>query len=300
MPNNRSAPFLLVVIAAIVALAVSLIVVKTWQVAPTGPVTKEHAYTRVLQTGTLRVGYVAYPPATIVDASGKRITGIFPALLEDIASRTGLRVEFAEEVGWATLIEGLDTGRYDIVGGLWANPSRGKAATVSAPVYFSGVGVWVRPDESRITPADNWESINRPDIRIAAIDGSTPLSIAKTQFPKATLTTYPNLTSESQLFLDLVSNKIDVFFAEPAQGMLFLQANPNSIRNIASTHPIRVFANVFLMRKDEFQFKNMIDTAIADLQSSGRVAEVLREYEPIPGAFYRVAPPYAPLDSKPD
>jgi ABC-type amino acid transport substrate-binding protein len=104
--------------------------------------------------------------------------------------------------------------------------------------------------------------------------------------------TYPNLVTEPQLFQDLVQNKIDVFFAEPAQGLLFARANPGKVRNIAADHPIRVFADVFLMKGNEFQLKNLIDTAVFDLESRGVVDQLIAKYQPAPGSFYEVATPY--------
>lgn len=250
-------------------------------------------YDQVLKSNKIRAGYVNYPPGTIVDPKTKVVSGIFPDLLRRVGKITGLEVEFVEEVGWATLIEGLETGRYDIIGGVWANPNRGKTATLSKPVFFSGVEVWVRENESRFTPDRNWASIDLETMKIGAIDGSTPLNIAKEQFPRAKLVTYPNLTTEAQLFLDLVAKKIDVFFAESAQGLLFLKNNPGTVKNVAASRPLRVFGHVFLMKRDEFQFKNMLDTALDDLQGSGVVDELLNQYEPAPGAFYRRANEHA-------
>lgn len=252
------------------------------------------AYERVIRTGTIRVGYVAYPPASIVAPSGGAVTGVFPDLLREIGRTTSLNIEFAEEVGYADLIQGLEAGRYDVVGGIWANPNRGKLATISIPVYFTGVGVWVRPNETRFSPDGNWASINRRGIRIAAIDGSTPLNIAREQFPNAQIVSYPNLTPESQLFLDVVQGRADVFFAEPAQGLRFLQSNPGAVRNMAEARPLRVFASVYMMRASEPQLKTLIDTAIAELQSSGRAEEIIGRYEPAPGVFLRPALPYTP------
>jgi polar amino acid transport system substrate-binding protein len=256
--------------------------------------TQQHtsALDRVLKTGTLRVGYVNYPPGTIVDPKTGHVSGIFPDLTRQLGKDLDLKVEFTEEVGWATLIEGLKTGRYDIIGGLWANPERGRYATVSTPVYYSGIGVWTRPKETRVSSANNWTSLNSPGITIGAIDGSTPLEIIHDQFPNAHLVTYPNLTTEPQLFVDLATKKIDVFLAEPSQGIQYLSKNPGTVINQAADHPIRVFADVFLMPSDEPQFKNMIDTALFDLQSRGITDQLVDKYQVAPGAFYRTATPY--------
>lgn len=260
---------------------------------PTPAPVEKSAYDRVLESKVIRAGYVNYPPGCIVDPKTHQITGAFVDILNKVAENTGLKVEYTEEVGWATMITGLDSGRYDIMGSpVWANSVRGKLATMSEPVYFTGIGVWVRSDEKRFSPANGWESINRQDVRIAAMDGSTPMLIAKYMFPKATLVTYPDQTGEPQLFLDVTTKKADVFFAEPAQGMAFLKNNPGKVKNLAADQPIKIFANIFLMKGGEFRLKGMMDAALKELQYSGYVDEVLKKYEPGPNAFYRVARPY--------
>lgn len=294
MISNKHAVILTLAVGLVIAVTASFLTVRMVgsHGAPSQAV-RGTAYEQVLRDNRIRAGFVSYPPGSIVDPRMKEVSGIFPDLLRRIGHNTGLDVQFTEEVSWATLIEGLETGRYDIIGGVWANPNRGKMATISKPVFFSGVGVWVRANEDRFSLNQNWASLNFKDVRIGAIDGSTPLNIARSQFPNATLVTYPNFTTESQMFLDLTTNKIDVFFAEPAQGTLFLRSNPDTIRNIAVGKPIRVFGHVFLMRRGEFQFKNMIDTAIDDLWGSGVIDELIDKYEPTPGAFYRRASEHA-------
>lgn len=256
-------------------------------------VRKETAYERVLRTGTIRAAYINYPPGSIKDPKTGNLSGIAIDALRKIAANLKLKVEFTEEVGWGTIIQGLEADRYDMLGSpAWANPIRGKLATLSAPIYYTGIGVWVRANEKRITPTNSWESINAPSIRIAAMDGSTPDVIAKTQFPKARLVSYPDLTGEQNLFLDLTHNKADVFFAEPAVALQFLRSNPNSIRNVAPDNPIRVFANIWMMKKGEFQLRQMLDVALQDIQNNGTLEGIIKPYEPEPGAFFRVAKPY--------
>lgn len=258
-----------------------------------GQQAQENVYDRVIKSGKLRVAYINYPPGGYKDASTGKLTGIAVEGLEKIAQNLKLNIEYTEEVGWGNAIQGLDADRYDIIGSpVWANPVRGKLTTLSNPIYYSGIHVWVRQNENRYSSADNWAALNSPDVRIGAIDGSTPEVIARTQFPNAKLVSYPDLTTEPQLFLDLVQNKIDVFFAEPSQALAFLKNNPNTIKSISSDRPIRIFANVYMMKKNEPQMKQMIDVALQDLENSGFIEQLLKKYEPGPGAFYRVAQPF--------
>jgi len=83
-----------------------------------------------------------------------------------------------------------------------------------------------------------------------------------------------------------------VLFAEPYFAYGYLKNNPGKVRNIAEDRPVRVLGNDFMMKKDEWQLKQMIDVAIEDLQNSGAIEGTLEKYESAPGQFYRVALPY--------
>lgn len=289
----------IIIISAAVALVVSL--VSGIFFGGSGPVrgedTGETVYERVMRTGTLRAGYITYPPAVIKDSATGRLSGTFVETLEELAKNLGLKLVWTEEVGWGAQIEGLNTDRYDIVGSpVWANPTRGKLTTMSIPVYYSGIGVWVRSNDDRFI--DDFSKINSPDVRIGTVDGETADLIARTSFPRANRVSSPQLTDISEKFLQLQTNKVDVVFAEPFFGHGFLRNNPGSVKNIAAENPIKTLGNCYMFRTNEFQMKMMLDVAIEDLLNAGFIDQVIDKYEPVPGTFYRVAKPYRPLQKE--
>ena len=94
-------------------------------------------YERVLKAGKIRAAYTIYPPGCFKNEKGE-LKGVFIETLEQAAKNLNLTVEWTEEVGWATQIEGLDRDRYDMIGSsVWTNPKRARLATLSAPLYFS-------------------------------------------------------------------------------------------------------------------------------------------------------------------
>lgn len=258
---------------------------------------QETVYSRVLQAKKIRSAYITYPPACIKDTNTGKLSGIFVETLEKAAENLGLTVEWTEEVGWGSQIEGLETDRYDIVGSpVWANPTRGKLTTLSIPLYYSGIGIWVRQNEDRFRFVKDWSVINTEKIRIATIDGETGDLIARTQFPKAQRISSPQLTDISQKFLDVTASKADLFFAEPYFGYKYIENNQNSVKNIASEKPIRTLGNCYMMKRNQAELKHMLDVALEDLLNSGFVDQLLDKYEPAPNTFYRVSQPYRILE----
>lgn len=255
--------------------------------------TAPSVYARVIESGKIRAAYITYPPAVIKDTITGDLTGTFVEVLEQVAKNLDLELEWTEEVGWGAQIEGLQADRYDIVGSpVWANPTRGKLTTMSIPVYFSGIGVYVRDGDNRFSEDGGWKSINNGNTRIVTIDGETGDLIARTDFPNAQRVSLTQLSDISEMFLNVKSNKADVLFAEPFYGYEFLKNNPGSVKNIGSANPIRTLGNCYMFKSGEFQFKHMIDVAVNDLLNSGFVDKVIDRYEPYPGTFYRVARPY--------
>jgi ABC-type amino acid transport substrate-binding protein len=261
----------------------------------------ESVYARVMRTKKIRAAWLTYPPAAMKDTASGKLQGTFVETLNAIAKNNGLEVEWMDgETPWGTQIEGLEEDRYDIIGSpVWANYTRARLATLSAPVYYSGIGIFVRKNDARFP--DDWATgtvaeltalLNRPEVKIATIDGETGDLIAKTQFPLATRIPLPQNADIPQLFLEVADNKADVLFAEPYFANQYLKNNPGKIRNIAEKTPIQVLGNCFMLKKGEWQLKQMIDIAIEDQQNSGVTEGLVEKYETAPGQFYHVALPY--------
>ena len=93
------------------------------------------------------------------------------------------------------------------------------------------------------------------------------------------------------MLLNVVQNKADIAFAEPAIAIQFLKTNPNTLKNAAET-PVAVFGNSIAFKKGESEFKSMLDNTIDELSNMGIIDQIIAKYEPAPNAFYRVALPY--------
>jgi len=251
----------------------------------------ESVYDRVSRTGILRAAYIVYPPYLSKDANTGEISGISADVMHRVAEDLGLRLEWTEEVGWSTMIEGLEADRYDLaVSGIWQNASRARHVDFSKPLFYSGIGAYVRVGDNRFEPS--LANVNQSSVRIATIDGEMSDIIARSQFPNATRVSLPQISDVSQMLLNVKNSRADITFAEPAVVSGFLRNNPRSLRNLRADNPFRVFGNTVIFRRGQYEFARMLNTAIDTLGNSGEIDRIVDRYEPEPGDFYRVASPY--------
>ena len=286
--NNRLSTL---VLAAVVAAGVAFGTAKFTGTTPSSEIkTSNGTLEKVVSSGVIRCGYVPYPPGFIKDPNTGEISGIFPEVLEKAAENLGLKVEWAEEVGWGTMVEGLNAGRYDMIGSpVWPTGPRVRVADFSIPIYYSGVEAYVRADDIRFD--SGLEILNDPQFSIATTDGEVTELIAQQDFPQAKRVSLPQLTDLSQLLLTVADGKADITIAEPQAAYQFMQKNPGRIKAAQPGKPLRLSANDMMLQQADEPFRRMIDLAVDDLHNSGIVDKILRKYEPYPNAYYRRSNP---------
>lgn len=238
---------------------------------------KETAYDRVVRTGTLRCGYGVSPPVLAVDPNTGAVSGLDYDLWQEIGKELDLKIEFAEEAGWGNFIEGLRTGRYDaFCSQLWADAGRIKYASLTIPVLYSFLKVYVRADDHRFD--GNLEAINVPEAIIPAIEGDVSVKMASERFPRATVHTLPQTATVSDMLLAVKTRKADVVFLDPSMLRGFEQENPGVLRALEGVPAPYVFASFYAVRSGEIQLRDMIDVALRKIIDDGRMERLARRY----------------------
>ncbi len=238
------------------------------------------------QPRTVKAWYISYAPWFIVDPNTKKMSGITYDILEEIAKRKNLKIEYAEEVTWATLVEVLETERVNIIANpVWMTDERKAKANFSNVVYYSPIWTYVRIDETRINTLND---INKPEIKIACLDREWWQVIAKTIFPNATTISFPNSVDVSQMLSEVSAGKEDVTFAEPIFAYEYIKNNPWKLKNIAETDPVQKRWNAFMMKKWDVELTKIINEWIQELISDWTLNKIIDKYEPFPNAIIRV------------
>ena len=248
------------------------------------------AFDRVMKSQTIRCGYIISPSHLRKDANTGEFTGIAPEVIKKMAENLSLKIEWTEEVGWSTALEGLAMGRYDVLcTSVWMTTSRALRADALNPLDYAGVNTWIRPDDKRFS--GKLADMDWSKIKIATIDGHVSDIIARTEFPAAQRVSLQDMSQISELYQMVADGKADVTFEQNFIGYEFIKSNPGKI--IKTDHePLRVFPASFLIPQGEEKLKAMLNVAQDELINSGFVDKVIDQHEIYPGSFYRVAKPY--------
>jgi ABC-type amino acid transport substrate-binding protein len=297
--NTYSNPRVVVLLAVVLAIVAAAIT--SWALRAKGGQVQSATASdleSIIKRGSIRCGYVSNPPSCIIDPNTKKVSGIVADAIETVAKAAGLRVEWTEEVGFGSMVEGLRANRYDVVPcAIWPTAARAREADFTRALFYSGVSAYVRPDDSRFLNKP-YPVINSPQIKVATIDGELAETIAKTDFPKAQRVGQPQISEITTMLLNVKEKKADVAFVESYFAYEFLQKNPGSVKNMVPGQPIRIFPNTIILRRGQLELKAFLDTALTEQLNLGAIDRLVDQYEPERGIFYRVARPYVPETAK--
>jgi polar amino acid transport system substrate-binding protein len=246
---------------------------------------KETAYERILRTNTLRCGYAIATPWFWIDPQTNKMTGQSFDITNRVAEKIGLKVDWVEETGWGVAEQGLITGRYDMMcGSVCVDPRRSRAALYSKPYEHSPMWPVVKADDHRFD--GDLEKINQPGVRIGVKNGHVFEFIAKEQFPKAQLVYANDLSDDTEFFLMLTSNKIDVAFSGQITVDMYNKSKGNVVRSV--DQPARYCDGGFMMNRGEHDLKQMIDNALMELNTSGELERITARYMPVQEKYVRL------------
>lgn len=277
---------LFIILTVILSVTASLYTVHAY-LNSSQPTKNETLYDRVIRTGAIRCGYTPYSVGFMKDPNTGQMGGIYYDIMMRLATNLNLKVDWVEEVGWSGQIEGLSTKRYDMIcSPVSLNSGRTRVADFSIPLYYSPVHVWAKKDNTAI--GDDLKMLDRPEIHISTLDGEQTSVFAKQFFPNAQQVSLPQSAPFSDLLLQVTTGKADIVFAEPFSVNEFMKNNPDTLRMVTTLDkPLLVVPNVFLLPRDEYAFKELIDNGLREMFNSRLIDMIIDKYETYPNSYIR-------------
>lgn len=256
---------------------------------------KETAYDRVQKSGVIRCGYIIWPPFLDKDVNTGAFNGMNYEYMEALAASLGLKVEWAVEVTNGQQVEALRAGKIDAICSAEGPfvPSTSRYLFYSEPLAYFPSMFYARPDDKRFD--NNIDAINKPDVKIVAIDGDASFEIAQAQFPDATRHSIPQVSSSAQMMMEVTTGKADLVTIDAMSMTNFLKENPGALREVPLDKPVAVLPNTFsvLQSPGGMELITLINQGIHNLQHFGTEDYIFRKYmkDGLTGV-YRTSKPY--------
>lgn len=246
----------------------------------------EPAFEQVRTSGIIRCGYNFWDPGLMKDEETGELTGFFVDVMKEIGRVTELKVEWAAQVDWGNIAQDLNTYKVDAMcAGPWEAGVRSKLMIQTSPVVYQTLDVLVRADDHRFD--QDSRRIDDPAVTVGVFEHSPVITAALENFPHATIFPMPALATDADMMLNLATGKIDVGITNRGIAMAFIKKNPGKIRLLSQT-PLRVNANTIAVQEGEQKLRNMLESALRELQSAGVIDRLVDKYEhDYPGTFLK-------------
>ncbi len=200
----------------------------------------------------------SFPPFEYVDENSKEIVGFDIDLMNAIAEKANLNVEF-QNVAWDPLLAGMANCQYDMaISAITITADRAEQFSFSDPYINAGQIVAVAIDNDTITgPAD------LVGMTVGAQIGTTGAMEAE-----AIADTNVKVYDTYELaFLDLANGQIDAVVADYPTAVAFVNANADSLKVVGDVFTDESYGVAFCKGNDELI--SQVNAAIAELQSEG-------------------------------
>ncbi|MEN8181126.1 MAG: transporter substrate-binding domain-containing protein [Myxococcota bacterium] len=217
----------------------------------------------IARTGEIRIGTSGeQPPLTMTARSGELI-GLDVAFANVLAQAMGVEPKLVR-LPFGQLLDALDAGDIDLVmSGMTITPERSRRATFVGPYYISGKTILTRSEV--LAAAEIPEDLDSPDLRFAALQGSTSEAFAQRALSQATLVTTEQL---EDAIAKVLSGEVDALVADRDTCDFAVLRHPDS-GLLAAEATFTVEPMGIAVDADDPRLANLVQTYLTALMDSG-------------------------------
>ncbi len=230
----------------------------------------ENELEKVKAAGKLVIGVEGtYPPFTYHDDNNE-LTGLDIELGKALAEKLGVEVEF-QEAAWDSLLIGIDTGRFDtVINSVSITEERAEKYDFSDPYYYEARRVVVRADD---------DSIHGPE----DLDGkkiATNTTNAFIPWYEEQGVEVVGIDTSGEAIDLLLSGRVDFVGTSVPVLNAYLDEHPDAADKVKEAFVIPNSEDTIAVpvRKDEPEFLDAINTALAELREEGTLKEISEKY----------------------
>ena len=220
---------------------------------------------QILERGTLRVGTTGdYPPYSELDQTSSTYKGYEIDVANQLAADLGVKVEFVPTT-WETLAAGIQAGKYDVAAsGITLTLERLKSIGFSAAYLDSPLVPLGQSKDGAKYAA--WRDLDKEGVRIAVQSGTSAEESAKKNFTKAEIVP---IVAPALDYQELLAGKVDAAITDTVFIKKALSQYSDKLVAVDPTHAIEGQPNAMMTVRDDYVWRNWLDTWVAMKAQSG-------------------------------
>lgn len=218
---------------------------------------------RVVSSGTLRVGMSGSQPPLNFEGRDGTMMGLEVDLARSLAGLMQVDLQIVRRP-FAELLGALGKDEVDLViSGTTITPARSLEASFVGPYLLSGKSILTR--SSRLAQASQAGELDRPDVKLAALEGSTSEQFVRAALPEASLVTTSDYDAAVK---KLLADEVDAVVADREIVTLTAFLHPKeglaTLREPLTIEPIGIAAPA-----GDPAFTAYLENALDTLEASG-------------------------------
>ena len=208
-----------------------------------------------------------FPPFETVDEETKELTGFDVELMNAIAEKAGLEIEWAN-TPFDSVIAGVSECQYDMaIAAITITDDRKESMLFSDPYVDAGQIVVVRTDETEITGKDDLSG------KVVAAQLGTTGEIEAQAIEDVE---YKPYDTYDLAMLDLINGQVDAVIADKPTADSFIGQHTEDLMTVGEAFTEEKYGVAFCMDKTDLQAT--INDALSALQDEGVVDELIAKW----------------------
>lgn len=237
----------------------------------------ERNYAKLTTAGELRCGYALSPPYMVKDPQSGELSGYDYDIWTEIAKELDLKIVWSAQVGLGNVVEGLKSNKFDVFcSQIWLDSNRIRALTVTDPILFTKVKLYVRKDDTRFD--GDLKKINDSVVTMAAIENDVTRFMVTRGFPNVKVDLLPPFATRSDMAVSLLGQKSDVLILDQASAEAIDALEPGKMKEIAAIPPLYNLPAYYAVARGQYQLRDMINVALHNIINDGRLANIVRSH----------------------
>jgi polar amino acid transport system substrate-binding protein len=210
-----------------------------------------------------------YPPFTYIDEQTGQIVGFDIDLMNAIAEKENLKIEFIN-VGFKPLLEGMAQSKYDAaISAISITEGRQKDMLFSDPYFLTGHVVTVRVENNTITGKDSLVG------KVVGVETGSTSAASVSEMEGVTVKDYVDFMAALD---DLMNGAIDAVVSDNTIASIYVARNPDKLKIAGEPFTQENYGIAVAKNKPELLEK--INAGLEAVKSEGLIEELTQKWLP--------------------